>query len=121
MPKGPQNEWHFDHPSDWGSTVKVYIRPTLQRDERNITVVRAVTFQTEQIEEGGWYPAAMELHIQEAQQILDSLWAAGLRPSKTGKFGAGAPPHVAALEDHLTTLKASHQALLQLATRDNAP
>ena len=109
------HEWFFAHKSDFGNSVDVYLRPYLWECRDQPIRVSKITFETEEYKDGDWIPPTMSLHVSEAQQMLDSLWESGLRPSCLGEPTAGAPPHVDALKDHIATLKESHQVLLLLA------
>lgn len=53
------------------------------------------------LKEGDYAPAAVTLKVEQAQQLMDSLWDCGLRPSEgTGSAGA-----LAAVERHLADMK----------------
>ena len=64
-----------------------------------IGVARPLTFQT--AAEGEWSEPVMVMTDGEAQELMDELWRAGLRPSE----GAGSAGSLAATERHLKDMQ----------------
>jgi len=58
-------------------------------------------FECVQVREGGLPPVALRLSDCQAQELMDRLWAAGIRPTE-GKGSAGA---LAATERHLEDMR----------------
>jgi hypothetical protein len=59
----------------------------------------SVEFHT--INDGEMIPAAMKLNPDEAQQLCDALWEAGIRPTN----GEGSTGQLAATREHLADMK----------------
>lgn len=55
----------------------------------------------------------MRFSHSEAQDWMNELWRLGFRPND----GEASTSHVEAMKDHIATLKLSHDALIQIATR----
>lgn len=55
----------------------------------------------EPIEEGAMIPVALHLTTEEAQQLCDELWNAGVRPSN----GEGSTGQLAATQHHLADMQ----------------
>lgn len=53
------------------------------------------------INEGEMIPAALHLRTEEAQQLCDALWCAGVRPTN----GEGSTGQLAATQSHLADMK----------------
>ena len=51
--------------------------------------------------EGCYYPPIMQLDFQQAQLLMDDLWACGIRPVE----GAGTAGSMAAVEKHLQDMR----------------
>jgi hypothetical protein len=54
------------------------------------------------LEEGACIPPALNLKTEEAQQLCDALWEAGVRPTN----GEGSTGKLAATQAHLADMKA---------------
>lgn len=52
--------------------------------------------------EGEYAPPAIEFSNESAQQLMDELWACGIRPAD----GAGSAGQAAAMQSHLNDLRA---------------
>jgi len=68
-------------------------------DNFNHGVAKTVEF--EKAEEGMAYPPALYLDYTAAQQLMDSLWECGLRPSE----GSGSAGAMKAVQDHLKDMR----------------
>ncbi len=83
-------------------------------DSRHGCVARPVQF--EPLDEGMMRPApALPLTEDEAQQLCDALWEAGVRPTN----GAGSVGQLAATQEHLATVKAIAFHALKIPTTGN--
>lgn len=80
------------HPVPWACAIELYIQHNGAWIQR---------FECIQVDEGTIPPVAMQLRDDQAQDLMDRLWAAGLRPTE-GKGSAGA---LAATERHLEDMR----------------
>ena len=64
-----------------------------------------------ELEPGAFAAPTFELGESEAQELLDSLWRAGLRP-KDARAGSEV---IQAMKDHIEDLRASHAVALRRA------
>lgn len=83
------------HKEPWSSRVGVVI---LSDDGRSAAI--SLTFKS--IEDGEYVGPAEYLSQNDAQALIDSLWAAGLRPSE----GSGSAGALAATQRHLDDMRA---------------
>lgn len=61
-------------------------------------------------QEGMHLPPTLTLRDDEAQQLLDALWRAGVRPSDD----VGSTGHLSALQDHLKDMRQLVAAFMEL-------
>lgn len=52
-------------------------------------------------DEGVWHPPALRMQQEDAQQLIDALWDAGLRPTE----GSGSAGALAATQRHLEDMR----------------
>ena len=90
----------------WWDAIELLV---YEKSEGKLSVARAV--QMEATEPGACVGPTMRLQMTEAQELMDSLWQCGLRPSEgTGSAGA-----MAATERHLADMqKIAFKALDQV-------
>ncbi len=86
-----------------------YIREPQGVDGKPPALARPVDVVMESYEKGTIQSPFMTLLDSDVQQIMNQLWEAGVRP----RDGAGSLAHIEAKDDHIATLKLSHQALLE--------
>lgn len=97
----------FAEQRDFGDKVAIYIRedgPSEGRDS-----VALIVFQ--KVEEGFRSDPALTVRTSEAQELMDALWSAGLRPAE----GAGSAGAMAATERHLADMRAMAMGALRKA------
>lgn len=68
-------------------------------NNRAPAVAKGIEF--EETKEGDWVEPTMVLGREEAQQLIDELWRAGLRPAE----GAGSAGQLASTERHLEDMR----------------
>lgn len=88
--------------SPWNNYIRVCC--SSHRYELGGKAVRIVAKEPEWVEvEGGILdqPTMMKVSEAEAQQLMDALWSAGLRPTE-GRGSAGA---MAAVQEHLADMR----------------
>lgn len=84
----------------WADRFSVYIRKRTAANE--LAVMQPAQFRVvERKEEGLELPPAMQITKEEAQDFMDSLWTAGLRPTE----GSGSAGSLAATERHLSDMR----------------
>lgn len=82
------------HKEPWSPRVALVM---LSKDRRSA----AIGFTLVPIEDGEYVAPATHLDQNEAQALIDSLWAAGLRPSE----GSGSAGALAATQRHLDDMR----------------
>lgn len=73
-------------------------------------IAKPVEFELQE-SDGEYAPPALSLHRDDAQQLMDALWDAGLRPSE----GSGSAGSLAATERHLADMRAIAFGKLEIA------
>lgn len=72
----------------------------VMQGDRVTAVAESLQFKT--VEDGEIVPVpTMQLHMDDAQRLIDSLWDAGLRPTE----GAGSAGAMAATQQHLQDMR----------------
>ena len=82
-------------PLSWGpDTIEMYIL-----DHETRSAVKELVFEA--VNQGEHIPVATRFKEDIAQQMMDQLWQAGLRPSE----GTGSAGSLAATQNHLADMK----------------
>ena len=76
--------------------------------------IRSVICETNP-DDGAFIPPFLKLSMEQAQNLADALWSAGVRPSN----GAGSVGQLAATQEHLETVKRFSDKLLAFVVNDN--
>lgn len=92
-------------PNPWDERVRILVTRHEQGKPRQVAALQFVD-----VPEGGPVDGAAELDHDEAQELMDTLWACGLRPTQ-GKQSEG---QVAAIERHLADMRAIAFAKLEI-------
>lgn len=87
-----------------GNTVDIML---VQRGQTASAVAEPLTFR--EVAVGELPPPTASLQPEEAQQLMDELWRAGLRPTE----GTGSAGSLAATERHLKDMQAIAMGLLK--------
>lgn len=89
------------HRQPWANN-KIAIHIFTRLSEGRIAVAESVTMRAlEPIEEGQTQDPAMLINPEDAQQWMDELWRAGIRPSD----GSGSTGQLAATQAHLDDMR----------------
>lgn len=95
------NGWRYSAmPSSvYRTGVNIYII----RDIENHKCEQIVGFTTKEIDEGTMFTpeASLALNLAQAQELIDSLWQCGIRPSE----GTGSAGQLAAVQYHLEDMR----------------
>lgn len=82
----------------FGQTVSIYM---VQETPTHVSVAQPIQMMSVPKEDVSTFPALMSMSMGMAQELMDSLWQAGLRPSEgTGSAGA-----LKATQDHIKDLR----------------
>lgn len=82
----------------FGQTVSIYM---VQETLTHVSVAQPIQMMSVPKEDVSTFPALMSMSMGMAQELMDSLWQAGLRPSEgTGSAGA-----LKATQDHIKDLR----------------
>lgn len=92
----------------WTDSVALSVAQRVGEDLYSVYLTTAA-----KIEPGMATMPAMTLDMNAAQQLMDELWGAGIRPSE----GSGAAGHIAAMKAHLEDMRRlAFQNIPELAT-----
>lgn len=82
---------------------RIDIRFCVDHPDGNVSVANSVNYSTHDPTDWSQVgrPAPIGLRMTDAQQLMDELWRAGLRPSE----GTGSAGSLAATERHLADMK----------------
>ncbi len=80
----------------WWNAIELLV---YEKHGDRLSVARAVQLET--VESGAFIEPTMRLNMTEAQELMDSLWHCGLRPSE----GSGSAGAMAATEKHLADMQ----------------
>lgn len=90
------------HREPWSGMVAIRMGKVSLENNHTTFVAKPVEFHTEALKVNEEVVPFMQLAYEEAQMFMDSLWAAGLRPTEgTGSAGA-----MAAVQAHLKDMRA---------------
>ncbi len=81
---------------DFGVTV------VITRQDGRVEVGKPVIFEAGQNEGSSWVPPTFRLPFDDAQALMDALWAQGIRPVE----GQGSAGQLAAVQAHLNDMRA---------------
>lgn len=87
----------------WADSFSVYIRKINQGENyAHKSIALPVQYRVVTKEDEGLVPMpTLQLKIQEAQELVDALWAAGVRPTE----GIGSSGSLAATQKHLEDMR----------------
>lgn len=92
----------------WNNSIELYLRSS--EDGRTMSFGASVVMETSQ--EYTEHSPLITLRQNEAQQLMDSLWDCGLRPSE----GSGSAGQMAATQRHLEDFRKIAFKFLELPT-----
>jgi len=99
-----ERRWHT-------STIAIY---ALDRD-KFVSVGKPIVYEKTEI--GSIHPPTMDLPERAAQELMDELWRAGLRPTE----GHGSAGQLGATEAHLKTVQGMADRLMTMIERVYTP
>jgi hypothetical protein len=82
-------------------TVRVHMLCNLLGSGKQAIAQEIEFVEVTREQEGGDFPPAFTLPMDAAQQLIDELWKAGLRPTE----GAGSAGQLASTERHLSDMR----------------
>lgn len=92
-----EHNFHVDR-SVYGRRIHLFLSTI---ESGHMSVARAITFERVDQDEYAGETPLLRLREVEAQQLMDALWAAGLRPSE----GVGSAGAMKAVQDHLQDMR----------------